>query len=473
MELSDLDKLDIIADSLLKKMDQGELDLMPPFNEEWLHGVSPKFTWNWRHLLLLQTYLRNVAEGKIKKLMIWMPPRHGKSELATIRFPVWWLERDPSQRVIIGAYNQTLANKFSRKIRKIAQERIDIDQERRAVDEWETEAGGGIRAVGVGGGITGMGGNLIVIDDPVKSRKEANSITYRNAAYDWYTDDIYTRREPGGAIIIIQTRWHEDDLCGRILAMEEEKLGTDEGWTILNLPAICESGDDPLNRQIGEALCPERFNEEQLLDIKRVLGRGFDALYQQRPVEQEGGFFKRSWFRFVNELPNNPMKWMRYWDKASTPDGDYTAGVLIAQDKATKLFYIVDVVRAQLYPHARDQLMLKTAYNDRERYGNVKIRHEQEPGSSGIDSAKATSALLAGFPVKAIRATGKKIIRAEPFQGQCESGNVLILRSSWNTEYIDELCSFPQGKNDDMVDASSGAFNELVKSRAVIFRGSG
>ena len=182
----------------------------------WLDQVTPTWEWRWRHLVYIRTYLDRVTRGDLKRLMLFVPPRHGKSEQTTIRYPTWRLERDPTLRVIVGAYNQILANKFSRKARRIAVQRLDLSAERVAVEDWETAQGGGFRVVGVGGGITGQGGDLIIIDDPVKNREEANSQAYRDRVWEWYTDDLYTRLEPGGAIILIMTRWHEDDLAGRI-----------------------------------------------------------------------------------------------------------------------------------------------------------------------------------------------------------------------------------------------------------------
>ena len=170
---------------------------------DWLPVVSPTFVWHWRQTRYIIDHVEKVLAGEIKKLMIFMPPRHTKSETVTVRLPAYILERDPTQRIIVGAYNQTLAEKFSRKTRRIAAPRVALATDRTAVSDWETEAGGGVRAAGVGAGVTGMGANLILIDDPVKSRAEANSETYREKCFDWYTDDLYTRLEPGGAIILI------------------------------------------------------------------------------------------------------------------------------------------------------------------------------------------------------------------------------------------------------------------------------
>lgn len=388
--------------------------------------------------------------------MLFLPPRHGKSETVTIRYPVWRLQKDPEMRVVVAAYNQTLANKFSRKSRRIAQNvGLALSKERTAVEDWETVEGGGLRAVGVGGGITGQGGNLIVIDDPIKSRKEANSKTYRDWVWDWYTDDLYTRLEPDAAIILIMTRWHEDDLAGRILASEDE-----ENWELISLPAEAEA-NDPLGRKPGEPLCPDRYDLKELKSIRSVLGRSYHALYQQTPREQEGDIFKRSWFEIIKEVPA-VAKRVRYWDLAATQgDGDYTVGTLIAKTDEG-LFCIEDVVRGQWSSGERDKNIKQTAALDAENYGNrVKVWIEQEPGSSGVDASNAMIKKLVGYSVRADRVTGDKKTRADPFAAQCEAENVKIKRAKWNEDWFDEITSFDSGAHDDQVDSASGAFSKL------------
>lgn len=432
-------------------------DRIPPFTD-WLPTVTPSYTWDWQHLVYIRKYLDKVTAGEIDRLMLFMPPRHGKSEMTTVRYPVWRLKRNPTMRIIVGAYNQTLANKFSRKARKIAQGELLPSRERAAAEDWETEQGGGLRAVGVGGGITGQGGDLIIIDDPVKNREEANSQTYRDKVWDWYTDDLYTRLEPGGAMILIMTRWHEDDLAGRILASEDAP-----NWEVVNLPALAEE-NDPLGRPLGMALCPERYDEEKLQSIATVLGSwSFAALYQQRPAPAEGGMFKRAWFSIVDALPAADMTWVRWWDKAGTAkDGDYSAGVLMAADgKGT--YYVADVQRGQWSSDERNRIMLQTAALDAQRTDSACVTWtEQEPGSSGKESAEATIKLLAGYAVRAETSTGSKEVRAQPFAAQCEAGNVKLLQGPWNAAYLSEITSFPFGTNDDQVDCSSGAFNKIA-----------
>lgn len=426
------------------------------FND-WLPIVTPAYNWQWAYLRHIRQELDRVTRGEIDRLILTVPPRHGKSEMVTVRYPAWVLEQDPDKRVIVGSYNQTLANKFSRKTRNIVRQRVVLSTERAAADDWEIENGGGYRAVGVGAGVTGMGADLIIIDDPVKNRAEANSQAYRDRVWDWYTDDLYTRLEPGGAIICIMTRWHEDDLAGRLLLSEDAA-----SWHVVNLPALAED-DDLIGRKPGAALCPERYDENALARLKKVLGNSFYALYQQRPTAPEGDFFKRQWFEIVKAIPAN-CAFVRYWDKAGTAgDGDYTAGVLMARSQDDR-FFVGDVVRGQWAATERENIIKQTAELDRQRYGHVVTWWEQEPGSGGKESAEATSRNLAGFSGYFERVTGDKMTRAEPLAAQAGAGNVKLLQGPWNAGYLSELTTFPNGLHDDQIDGSSGAFNKLAQS---------
>jgi len=389
--------------------------------------------------------------------MVFMPPRSLKSETVTIRYPVYRLARLTSLRVIIGAYNQTLASRFSRKARRIAEQCFDLATDRKAAYDWETPSGGGMRAVGVGAGITGVGGDLILIDDPVKNREEAESEVYREKVWQWYTDDLYTRLEPGGALVLVMTRWNEDDLAGRILKSE---MAAD--WEVVSLPAIAEE-DDALGRAPGTPLCKDRYDLKALEDIRRTQGEySFQALYQQRPSAREGVFFKVGKLIIVDAAPAG-LPTIRAWDEAATEgDGDYTAGVRMCGPDADGIFYVTDVVRGQWSTDARDALIQQTAQLDGR---TVRIRGAQEPGSAGVDRAKAFIRMLAGFTVTTERASGPKEVRADPYSAQVNAGNVRLVRGDWNRTYIEELRTFPLGKHDDQVDAASDAFNALTARR--------
>lgn len=428
-----------------------------PSLKAWLPAVTPAYRWDWPHIEYVREHLDRITAGTLKKLIIELPPRHGKSELVTVRYPAYRLERTPSLRVIIGAYNDTLARKFSRRARRITGLRIALSDDRTAAEEWETSEGGGVRAVGVGGGITGQGGDVIIIDDPVKSREEAESLTFRDRVWEWYTDDIYTRREPGAAIIVMMTRWHEDDLAGRILASDDGP-----NWTVIRLPALAEP-NDPLGREEGEALCPDRYDEDALAEIRVVLGAySFDALYQQNPTARKGQLFDPAWFGFVDAAPAEATR-ARAWDFGATDgDGDPTAGVRMSRSGG--IYYVEHVERGQWAPGARDQHIRSTAETDGKAVMQI---GEQEPGSAGKTAALAFIQNLAGFRVHTFRPTGNKAVRADPFASQAQAGNVKIVRGPWNTAYLEELRQFPRGPHDDQVDGSSAAFAFLSRHKPV------
>jgi predicted phage terminase large subunit-like protein len=310
-----------------------------------------------------------------------------------------------------------------------------------------------MQTAGVGGPITGKGANLLIIDDPVKNAEEAASETMRNKAWDWWTSTAYTRLEPQGAVIVIQTRWHQDDLAGKMLT---DMAQGGERWRVVNMPAI---SDD------GQALWPERYALESLLVIKRTMSSYFfSALYQQRPTPPEGSKFKREWFHVVRSLPDGVRKAVRFWDKASSEGkGDYSAGCLVAQHEG--LFYIADMARGQWSDLKREDMIQLCAEKDRNRFQNISTWVEQEPGSGGKDSAAATIRRLAGHNIRADRVSGDKELRAGPLAAQCEAGNVRLVAGPWNSAFLDEMCMFPHGTHDDQVDAASGAFNKITTYR--------
>jgi predicted phage terminase large subunit-like protein len=258
------------------------------------------------------------------------------------------------------------------------------------------------------------------------------------------------------------TRWHEADLAGRILASEEGP-----SWTVISLPAEAEE-NDPLGRAVGEALCPARYNEEALARIKRTLGTyNYSALYQQRPMPAEGGMFQRDWLPIIPAAPAEFDAIVRYWDKGATAGGgDYTAGALFG--KVGNRYFVLDVVRGRWSTDQRETVIKQTAMTDQEQYKNAVVWLEEEGGSGGKDSSRATVQNLAGFTVKTERPTGAKPVRAEPFAAQAEAGNVSLVEGRWNAPYINELTSFPFGAHDDQVDASSGAFNKVAFARAKV-----
>jgi len=432
--------------------------------QNWLDKNAKPFKWNWRHQLFLYKALHRLTTGECKRLIITMPPRHGKSETVTIRYAAWRLERDPKLNIILGSYNQKLANRFSRRIRTIVEERLPLAKDKRSADEWETKVRGGVKAVGVGAGITGFGGSLVIIDDPVKNRAQAESRTMRDNVWDWFNDDIYTRLEPGASMILIQTRWHEDDLAGRLL---KQSADGGEVWEKVDLPALAEDGD-PLGREIGEALWPERYSTEALEAIRRQQGTySFSALYQQQPVPSDGGLFKREWFQHIVSRPPIGLAWARGYDLAvsTKTTSDHTASFRCAFDRSGNL-YIADGFRRRIeYPEQR-------------RYVIDRVREERNT-SHGIEKALHGQALVQdlrqdpkvrGRPIEAIRVDADKITRALAWAGLAEDGKVILVQGTWIDDFVDEVCSFPYGAHDDQVDAVSLAVRMLSRRKRAMHR---
>ena len=391
-----------------------------------------------------------------------MPPRHGKTETATIRGAAWSFERHPDQNVLITAATQNLARRFSRKTRNIVAARHPLADSKSA-DEWALPEGGSFVARGVGSPPVGIGFRRIFIDDPIRKREDAESEVYREKAWDWYTDDLYNRLEPGGAIVMTLTRWHEDDVAGRAIASEPGR------WTVLNLAAIAE---EPLPswdwRQPGETLWPERYGAEALERIRSVMVANegeysWRALYQQQPTAREGSFFEQT--RITVGDPPPILRAARGWDLAATKDGgDWTAGVKVGQD-ADGRFWVLDIKRERFDVDQRDRLILQTAAVDGP---TVRVRLPQDPGQAGKGESVRMLRMLAGYPVRVLPVTGAKETRAAGVSAQVNGGNVSIARDCAHTAaFLEELRTFPNGRTDDMVDALSDAFTEVTQKRVV------
>jgi predicted phage terminase large subunit-like protein len=422
----------------------------------WLRETSPTFRWDWAHLQYIREHLEAQAEGELQNLMVLCPPQHGKSELVTVRYPVWRLEREPTLRVIVAAYNQSYVDKLARKARRIAVSNgvLRFAPDRNAMDEWELTTGGSFKAVGIGGGVTGNPAELALIDDPIKGRAEAESETYRDGVWDWYVDELSTRIQMGGQKLLILTPWHEDDLRGRILNSAEAKR-----WTVVRLPAIAEE-NDPLGREFGEPLCPERRSIEWLLDQKALNEHTFQALYQCNPTAKQGLFFSADkLLANLQAVPPPMLRMVRAWDlAASKGKGDWTVGVLMGVDFKGR-YWILDVVRGQWNPDERNEVIRQTATMDGP---SVIQRFPQDPGQAGKEQAMALTRMLAGYIVKTIPVSGDKVVRSGAMAAQINAGNVFLIQAAWNQPYVQILRVFPSGAHDDDVDASADAFNELT-----------
>lgn len=439
--------------------------------------VKPRFQM-YRHCEVLIDVLERVVSGEIKRLIIQMPPRHGKSEMVSRILPAYYLARHPSRFVCLTSYSYSLAGTLSRAARdNYERAGLEMRSEAGAVAHWETRAGGGMFAAGVGGSITGKGFDIGIVDDVLKDAEEANSLVVRDKVWDWYLSTFSTRTEPDAAIVVMGTRWHEDDLIGRLLLNESHSTAS-ERWHIVSLPALYEietvdsfpqscSIEPDFRTADGEALCPERFPAKTLAHKRSQMGGyHFEAMYQQRPTAPAGVLFDVTKFEFVDVPPARVEQVVRGWDKASTAGaGDYTAGVRMSRDRKG-VFYVEDVVRGQWNTANRDSIIRTVAEFDGYQ---CKVLGEEEPGSGGKDAAVFFVKNLGGFSVDTERATGSKESRADPFSSQVNAGNVCIVRGPWNEAFIEELRQFPRGRYDDQVDAASLAFRQLNKKTARFF----
>ena len=427
----------------------------PPFLE-WLQKVSPTWVWTWAYLIFIQIQLQRITDREIDRLMLFIPPRHGKSEQCTVRYPIWRICRKPETRVIVGAYSADLAFKFSRKMRRIAKaEKVRLAPDQQAVNDWATEEGGGVRVAGVGGGVTGMGADLIIIDDPVKSRAEANSPAYRDKCYDWYTDDLLTRLEPGGAIILIMTRWHDDDLAGRILASAE---GPD--WTVIKLPALAEE-NDPLGRAPGAALCPERYDVDELLRRKKVLKSSFEALFQQNPQPAGGSIFRAEWFADrYQKLPRLLEIWS-CWDTAlkDKEQNDESACATFASG-ADGNVYLLSILHGRWETPDLAKYLVDRARWHREQFGE-RYRgdyvEDKVSGTTLMQYVRRTDPDLVLIPVSTNNQSKEE--RAHGVTPLCESLRVRLPDSTIYpftaggiADLVGQLMRFPLSKHDDLVD---------------------
>ena len=303
------------------------------------------------HHRLVLNALERVSAGTLPRVAIFMPPGSAKSTYTSVLFTPWFLANHPQACIIAASHTQELAENWGRRVRNLVTEHgnvlgVDLSTDSQAAGRWETSAGGQYFAAGVGGAVTGRRADLALIDDPVRSREDADSEVIREKTWEWYRSDLRTRMKPGGRIILIQTRWHEDDLAGRILA---EMAAGKEQWEVINLPAEAE-GNDPLGRQPGEWLWDDAYGYANFLKHEKATQstRNWSALYQQRPTPEEGDYFKAEWLKTYSKLP--PKSEMAIYgasDYAVTSDGgDYTVHVVVGVDPEGRM-YLLDLWRKQ------------------------------------------------------------------------------------------------------------------------------
>lgn len=442
------------------------IELLTPENKPAAH-----------HKIILDNIM-DVVDGDTKRLMIFAPPGSAKSTYASVLFPAYFIGRKKICAMIGASHTEDLAINFSRRCRNVVNTKeykeifgFGLSRTHNAAKQWETEVGGEFYAVGIGGAVTGRRADGGLIDDPVKSRKESLSPAYREMVWDWYLSDFRTRlKNQNSFIIIIMTRWHVDDLAGRILGQNYTgesgyyyDIENTERWKVLNLQARCETQNDPLGRKQGEYLWPEWWSPEFFEQAEQMQGSfNWSSLYQGTPIPKEGGMFSRDWFEIVEHPPNQNRNSVRCWDIAATvptranSDPDYTAGCLMSVYNGT--IYIEDIVRHRETPHKNEMIIRRITHRDGYY---TKVRIEQEPGSSGKMNVAYFQRLLSGFNVRGVPSTGNKAQRADPFASMAEAGNVKLVRGKWNKQFLDEIELFPMGSHDDQVDAASGAWDEL------------
>jgi predicted phage terminase large subunit-like protein len=435
------------------------------FYVEYTHGALYRSA---AHTEYICEHLDSVERGEIDRLMIFVPPRHSKSMTATETFPSYFIGKDPNRRVIEVSYGEDLARKFGKrnkqKVEAVGEELfgITIDRSTSSNTAWDIAGHrGGMISVGIGGGITGQGADLLMIDDPIKNRQQADSQTYRDMLWSEWQDTLQTRLHPGGRIVIILTRWHEDDLAGRILSNPEEAAQ----WTIVNLPCVAEE-DDPLGRKPGELLWPEHgFDEKWAARKKKSVGpRTWASLYQQRPAPAEGQILKRKWWKYYTVRPSKFDEIILSWDMTfkDKKESDYVVGQAWGRKGADK--YLLDQVRAKMdFPTTVQTFVSFSAKFPRAK---AKLVEDKANGPAVISTLKGK---VPG--IIAVNPEGGKIARAEAASVDAEAGNVYLPDPSiapWVHDFVEECAAFPNGKNDDQVDGFSQAMARFASKQKVV-----
>jgi len=403
--------------------------------------THPAWETNRHHHTICQA-LEKVEQGKIKRLLIQAPPRHTKSELASRRFPAWYLGRNPNKQLINVTYSQEFALDFGRDVRSIIKDYryknvfpdLKLQADVQAAGHFRTNHGGIYITTGIGGSITGRGGHLILIDDPIKNRQDADSEAKREAVWKWYSSALYTRLMPGGAIAMMLTRWHEDDLAAR--AMESED------WHVISLPALNEYGD---------ALWPGRFPKEDLLHIKSVItSRDWHALYMQDPRPDEGTFIKRSWFEWYNTPPDYLNTYMASDFAVSEDKGDHTEHGVFGVDPDGNI-YVLDWWHKQTTPAEWIDALLDMVeeHSPLAWFGEGGIIRRSIEGFL----KKRAQYKRAYFRDEWVNPIGDKHARARAFQGMANMGKIFLPRNTeWAERLVDQCVGFPGVRYDDAFD---------------------
>ena len=439
----------------------------PDFIEGWFNRIIAKE---------LQQFYYDVMAGKQPRLIIQAPPRSGKSELFSRRFPAWAFGQNPNLQIIAASYSTDLASRMNRDVQRI----IDSEEYQGVFPETTlngkniaTVSGqslrnseifeivghaGAYRSAGVGAGITGMGADIGIIDDPVKDAKEANSQTIRDAVWDWYTTTFYTRLSPKSGILLGMTRWHEDDLAGRLL---REMDNDGDQWRIVSFPAIAECDEE--FRLEGEALHPERYDLERLTKIKKAVGsQAWNALYQQRPSSKGGDIIKGAWFKRYSVLPRMKRIIITADTAQKTKQHNDYSVIIVAGLGVDGGLYVIDLIRGKWEAPELEQ-KLSDVWN---KYRSMSVHkvyvEDKSSGTSLIQNIQRKQRI----PVEGVQVDTDKYTRVLGVQGYIESGYIYLPNDAeWIEDFIKECEAFTatnSHKHDDQVDAMVMAITELM-----------
>ncbi len=401
-----------------------------------------------RHHRLIIQHLERMVYGETRRLMILCPPGSAKSTYASVLFPCWWLAAKPQTSVIAASHTAELAERFGRKVRNTVAEHavtlgIGVSSDNAAAGRWETTAGGEYFAAGVGGPITGRRADLAIIDDPVKSRQDADSQVMRDRVWEWWVNDLSTRLKPDARVVLIMTRWHEDDIGGRLLA-DAEAGG--EPWEVLKLPMEAEEAD-PLGRAAGEALWPEWFNDSMRAQAKRD-SRTWSALYQQRPAPDAGTFFQRDWFKTWTTKPEGLAIYGSSDYAVTDGDGDFTVHRVWGVSPDGDMYRLAGWRGQTTSDVWIDQLLdLCKSFKPLCWFGESGVIQKAiEPALKRRMRERSVYCRMEWLP-----SIHDKPTRARGFQSRAACGRVWFEQGADMTEYL----QFPAGKHDDEVDTAS------------------
>lgn len=442
------------------------------FFARWLFAERRGYAWQRapHHRLICEALMR-VYRGECRRLIINVPPRYSKTELAVVSFVAWALGKAPDSEFIHVSYAAGLAANNSAAVRGVlAHESYRetfpgtlLADEARA--HWTTTAGGVMYAAGTGGTITGFGagkhrpgfGGAILIDDPHKA-DEARSDKVREGVIDWFQNTLESRKNsPETPIVLIMQRLHEKDLAGWLLGDRGENMrgpavpgGNGEVWEHLCLSAWADERETV-------PLWAEKHSADELRRMEKAAPYTFAGQYRQRPFPPSGAVFEPGAIQTIDAIPAGRIAWARGWDFADSLRGDFTVGGKLGRLSDGR-YLIAGIERERYLTDKRDELIRNTAARDGR---GVRISIPQDPGQAGVGQARAITRMLAGYTVHSSLESGDKVTRADAFASQVNVGNVLMLRGGWNEPLIEELRAFPGGAFDDQVDALSRAFNDL------------